>query len=214
MSLRGRYADARVVFSAARNLAERDTRTVVRLDLLLNDAFNAIQDRHLDEALVLLEEGRRSAGDEPDYRVDFECLVVRLAADWAVEARRAGDRALERRWIETAQKSREWISQFVQSGAILTRTGRHSLPLVEGELARAEGRSTPAAWEAAEAELGEKGFPWEAAYASFRRAEALKEIGANPVVVIAGLDQAEATARAIGADGLARWVEDLRGTTQ
>jgi tetratricopeptide (TPR) repeat protein len=214
LASRGRHADARAVFSAARARAQRGMQRTIRLDLLLSEAFNAIQDRRVDDAIGLVEEGRRSANDEPDYRLEFAVYSLRVAAERAVQARIAGDDTLERRWISEARQRGQWIAEFVRSDPVLSRTARHSLPLVAPELSRAEGRPMPGAWQAAVEQLVEMGFPWDAAYASYRRAESLVENGADLVDVVAALDEADAAAGAVGAEGLARWVEELREATR
>jgi DNA-binding CsgD family transcriptional regulator len=94
-------------------------------------------------------------------------------------------------------------------GAAVTGTIRASLLTAEAEWTRVAGHGDPDRWAEAAGAWDELGCPWPTAYARWRLAEALLELGISREEAAAPLRQAWATARGLGARPLLAEVETL-----
>jgi DNA-binding CsgD family transcriptional regulator len=160
-----------------------------------------------------LELGARmiESGDRT-YRGWLLRLLARAEADRSVGPghRRADDRRREAgaRAADAAALCRE----LVAAGHIATVHGG-DLPAcsatADAEATRASGKGDPAAWAAAVSSWDRVGRRFEAAYARYRRAEALLSAGGRRSEAAEELRRAAVTAADLGAAPLAREIETL-----
>jgi DNA-binding CsgD family transcriptional regulator/tetratricopeptide (TPR) repeat protein len=172
--------------------------------------------RH-DQAAMAVAEGLRwiSEQDPEGVPAQLLCLcsapALRLEADraeFAAARRRAADVAAARRRAAPviAMLDRLSDSPSPQARIPLVVCG---LLLARAEQSRLEGRSDPAWWWAAAVAWERLAYPFEAAYARFRQAEALLASGPHHKQAETVLRPAHQTAVALGAAPLQREIELL-----
>jgi DNA-binding CsgD family transcriptional regulator len=117
------------------------------------------------------EDAARAAEAVRALASDVEFPIVTRAADVGVRAE--ADRAERARAARDEDAARAAIEQARAFAAVLPAAAVGARAAAAAEVARAEGRSDPAAWAAASAAWDARGAPFRAAYARWRRAEAL-----------------------------------------
>jgi DNA-binding CsgD family transcriptional regulator/tetratricopeptide (TPR) repeat protein len=169
-----------------------------------------------DEAATAVAEGLRWWAERdhdaahPDY-VRWYPLALRLEADRAEQA--AARRAVEE-VAEGRRRAAPLLAELDQLAATRSASARYAtvssnLLLARAERSRLEGRSDPEQWRAAAAAWEGIGYPFEAAYARFREAEALVAHSSSRRQAERALRSAYQTAVALGAGPLRREVELL-----
>jgi DNA-binding CsgD family transcriptional regulator/tetratricopeptide (TPR) repeat protein len=137
-------------------------------------------------------------------------LGLRIAADRAQVARARHDPAGEQAAVESVRTvAVRTLDLRARATALAHRpeVTRAHQALAEAELGRAEGRSEPDVWRAADA--GAEGGPQRTAYARFREAEAVLASRGDRTRAIDALITAHATATRLGAEPLRREIEGL-----
>jgi DNA-binding CsgD family transcriptional regulator len=164
------------------------------------------------EAELAIWEGRPEAASraaqevcELATRVEVPGATRCAALGVRAEADRA-ERALTLRDAEAAQAASERARRFRDSAAAAPRGLRLS---IEAELARAEGRADPAAWEAAVAAWETWDAPFRAGYARWRWAEALLAQPGGREAAGDALREARAVAQRLGAKPLLGEIDAL-----
>jgi DNA-binding CsgD family transcriptional regulator len=159
-----------------------------------------------------LEEARAAAGRGLALLAGCENgrLVTQLGqAGVEAEAQRA-ETARARRSAGQLAEARQVAARFLEriravaAGQRLTGMAGAELVTAEAEWSRVEGASDPAGWAAAVAAWEALGFPFPAAYARLRQAEAMLAAGAARTAVGPVLRPAWAVARDLGASWLTR----------
>jgi DNA-binding CsgD family transcriptional regulator len=145
----------------------------------------------------------------PDYSLWYP-LALRLEADRAEQA--AARRASE----EVAEARRRAAPLVAELDRLATRPPEARYPIVTANLllaraeqSRLEGRSDPQRWRAAAVAWEQMEYPFEAAYARFREAEALLADGSSRPQAEQALRSAYRTAVALGAAPLRREIGSL-----
>jgi DNA-binding CsgD family transcriptional regulator/tetratricopeptide (TPR) repeat protein len=170
----------------------------------------------VDDAREVLAEGLQMVADDVFAGAVFNfagiySTAARAEADRADRARALGDRET----VACAQgRARDVLGAF---DATLRAFGTRAAPpealahrsLTAAELTRASGRPDAAAWAVAAETWRLLSEPFPAAYADFRRAEALALGGGRPAEVGAPLRAAHAAAVGLGARPLREEVEAL-----
>jgi class 3 adenylate cyclase/tetratricopeptide (TPR) repeat protein len=210
--LRGHLPEADAVLSAARDRASGGAQRSTLGDLAWTEAFAALFERRFDDVRERIREAMTQYNPNPvDPPIEQEWLELLVVIEEAITARADGDEAGEREAIDAARRSVSRMREMAaDAGEMMGWIHRHSLPMLEPELSRAEGRPNPVAWQAAADELRADRFLWDEAYALYRRAEALLDVGAPPGDVAEGIETATTAAEAIGADGIVKWAAELR----
>ena len=213
LTRRGEFTAARAEFDDAERLcppAEQWSVWVGRAELALWEG------RH-DQAATAVAESLRWIGERDPDGVPAELLcrcyvpALQLEADRAESAaarRRAEDVAAARRRAAPviAALARLSNSPSLQAGIPVVAS---NLLLARAEQSRLEGRSDPERWRAAAVALERLAYPFEAAYASFRHAEALLASRPHHKQAEDVLRPAHQTAVALGAAPLQREIELL-----
>jgi DNA-binding CsgD family transcriptional regulator/tetratricopeptide (TPR) repeat protein len=177
----------------------------------------ALGEGRVDEAAEAVGQGLRwfaerdPDGTFPQRSSHWYSLALRLEADRA-------ERAAARRATEEVAEIRQRAAPIVAAVDRLAaaRTPQARYPLVTGHLllaraerSRLEGRSDRERWRAAVAAWERLEYPFEAAYARFRLAEALLAGGSPRDQAVAALRPAHQTAVELGAMPLRREIELL-----
>jgi DNA-binding CsgD family transcriptional regulator/tetratricopeptide (TPR) repeat protein len=177
----------------------------------------ALWEGHDDEAAEAVGQGLRwfaerdPDGTFPQRSSPWYSLALRLEADRA-------ERAVARRATEEVAEIQKRAAPILVAVDRLARarTPQARYPLVTGHLllaqaerTRLEGRSDPERWQTAAAAWERLEYPFEAAYARFRLAEALLAGGSPRGQAEAALRPAHQTAVALGAMPLRREIELL-----
>jgi DNA-binding CsgD family transcriptional regulator len=172
--------------------------------------------RH-DEAGAAVAEGLRwlverdPDGTRAQYRSLWYPLAIRLEADRA-------EQATARRMAEEVAAAQRRAAPVLAALDLLTAsptpqsrypTVASYLVLAQAERSRVEGRSDPERWRAAASTWERLEYPFDAAYARFREAEALLAGGAPRREAEAALRPAHQTVVALGAVPLRREIELL-----
>jgi DNA-binding CsgD family transcriptional regulator len=169
-----------------------------------------------DEAATAVAEGLRwwaerdHDGTHPD-RSRWYPLALRLEAD---RAERAAARRAAEEVAAARRRAAPLLAQLDRLAAARPPQARYpfvvrNLLLARAEQSRLEGRSDPERWRAAGAAWERMDYPFEAAYARFREAEALLAHRAARLQAERPLRSAHQTAVALGAGPLRREVELL-----
>jgi DNA-binding CsgD family transcriptional regulator len=178
---------------------------------------HAVAEGDHDQAATAVAESLRWIAEQDPEGVPAEPLcrcygaALHLEADraeWAAARRRADDLA------EARQRAAPVIAELDRLSNSPSLQARSpvvvcSLLLVRAEQSRLEGRSNPERWEAAAVAWERLAYPFEAAYARFRQAEALLASGPHHKQAEAVLRPAHQTAVALGAAPLRREIELL-----
>jgi DNA-binding CsgD family transcriptional regulator/tetratricopeptide (TPR) repeat protein len=170
-----------------------------------------------DEAAEAISHGqRRLAQRDPDGTFaqrssPWYPLALRLEAD---QAQRAAARRATKEVAEIRQRAAPIVAAVDRLAAARTPQARYPLVtshlvLAQAEQSRLEGRSDPERWRTAAATWERLEYPFEAAYARFRLAEALLAGGSPRDQAAAALRPAHQTAVALGAMPLRREIELL-----
>jgi DNA-binding CsgD family transcriptional regulator len=213
LTRRGEFTAARKEFDDAERLsppAEQWSVWVWRAELALWEG------RH-DQAATAVAESLRWIGERDPDGVPAELLcrcyvpALQLEADRAESAaarRRAEDVAAARRRAAAVIAALDRLSNSpsLQAGIPVVAS---NLLLARAEQSRLEGRSDPERWRAAAVALERLAYPFEAAYASFRHAEALLASRPHHKQAEDVLRPAHQTAVALGAAPLQREIELL-----
>jgi DNA-binding CsgD family transcriptional regulator len=177
LSRRGDFRAARDQLNQALRLSSRSFRDWAWLGAA---ELALYQDDH-DEASMAVAEGLRWCAERdpdgtlPQYSCFWYPMALRLLADQA-------ERAAAQRTADVITKARQQAAPIVAKldRLIATPVPQLRYPVIAGnlllahaELSRLEGRSDPGAWHRAATAWEGLEWPFEAAYASFREAEAL-----------------------------------------
>jgi tetratricopeptide (TPR) repeat protein len=210
LDLRGRRDEANAALARARDGAGRGALRRSLGDLCWVEAHTAILDGRIDEAVDLLREGTPYV-EGGSLVIEYAWLELLVAVARALDARRSRDGVAERSAIESARTIVDQIRGLeVSLGGGMPWVSHHVMPLLAGELDRATGTSDPEVWRIAADELERAHFRWDAAYALYRRAEAVAESNAAESDIAAAIETAKTAAAAIGAGGIVEWTAELR----
>jgi DNA-binding CsgD family transcriptional regulator/tetratricopeptide (TPR) repeat protein len=183
----------------------------------LGPAELAIWEGDDEAAAAAIAEGQRWFADRdpegslPHRAILWYPLVLRLEADRA-------ERAAARRAADEVGAARQRAAPILQAlnRLVDTQAPQAQYPIVTGHLllaqaeeSRLQGRSDPERWRAAGATWERLARPFEAAYATFRQAEALLAERTPRSQVEHTLRPAHDTAVALGAEPLRREIERL-----
>ena len=172
--------------------------------------------RH-DQAATAVAEGLRWIAEQDPEGVPAELLcrcyvpALQLEADqaeWAAARRRAADVAEARRRAAPVIAALDRLSDSPSPQARIPVVVC-GLLLARAEQSRLEGRSDPERWRAAAVAWERLAYPFEAAYAHFRQAEALLAGGQHHKQAESVLRPAHQTAVGLGATPLRRQIELL-----
>jgi DNA-binding CsgD family transcriptional regulator len=164
-----------------------------------------------------LDEARRSVADGLALLAgtdDLQLLTRLYLAGIEAEATRA-EVARARRSAEQLDDARQVAASLRErmraaaAGARPVGTAVADLLTAEAEWSRVEGRADPLRWGSAAVAWDDLGFPFPAAYARFRQADALLGAGAPRVEAGAVLRRAWAVASRLGAGWLEREIASL-----
>ena len=219
--VRGVLLARRGEFTAAReelDLALRLSPPYLRESVWLGQAEFGLWAGRQDQAATAVAEGLRGwAERDPDSTQthpddsDWYPLALRLEADRAEQAaaRQAGEEVAAAR-----QRAAPLVAALDRLAAAGPPQARYpyvvgNLLLARAEQSRLDGRSDPERWRAAATAWERIGWPFEAAYARFREAEALLAHGSSRPQAEQALRSAYRTAVALGAAPLRREIESL-----
>jgi class 3 adenylate cyclase/tetratricopeptide (TPR) repeat protein len=207
LAFRGKTADARVALAQARSRQER-VRWLTLADVFLVGAWVAILEGRLDDAAREAQAAHAGA-DGGDVALYAEWIDLHVAVERAVAARASGlDRVDDAVALTTASIDRLRRLRLSVPG-IRPFFAHQCLPLLDLELSRAKGQPEPAGWQIAAGALHDLGLAWDEAYARYRGAEALVQVGARPAEIAAAANEAIRAANAIGAEGLSTLARQL-----
>jgi DNA-binding CsgD family transcriptional regulator len=162
--VRGDFAAAHEGLGGVRDLLSPASTPETRAHVLELEAELAVWEGRPEEASrVAAEVCELAAGFDIPFAMRSAVLGIRAEADRAERARAGRDASAVR---AASERARGFLSSEA-AGA------RELLLTMEAELARAEGRADPAAWEAAAIAWERREAPFRAAYARWRWAEAL-----------------------------------------
>jgi DNA-binding CsgD family transcriptional regulator/tetratricopeptide (TPR) repeat protein len=213
LSRRGDFQGGREQFEQALQLSLPSYRDLV----WLGAAELALCQGHHDEASMAVAKGlgwcaeRDPDGILPQYSCSWYAMALRLHADQA-------EQAAARRATDAITKARKQAVPIVARLDRLTaaRTPQVRYPIIAGNLllaraeqSRLEGKSDPERWQAAAAAWHQLEYPFHAAYARFREAEALLANGAPREQAKAALRPAYHTTVTLGAAPLRHEIELL-----
>ena len=207
-------------FEAAReqlHLALQLSPPVFRAMALRGPAELALWEGRYDEAGAAVAEGLRwlverdPDGTRAQYRSLWYPLALRLEADRAerAAARRAAEEvAAARRRAAPVLAALDLLAAAPTPQARYLPVAGH-LGLAQAERSRLEGRSDPERWRAAAAAWERLEYPFDAAYARFREADALLGGGASRQQTESVLRAAHQTTIMLGAGPLRHEIELL-----
>jgi DNA-binding CsgD family transcriptional regulator len=219
--VRGVLLARRGEFAAAReelDLALRLSPPYLRDSVWLGQAEFALWAGHQDQAATAVAEGLRGwAERDPDstqihpHDSLWYPLALRLEADRAEQA--AARRAVEE-VAEARRRAAPLVAELDRLQAAPPPQARYpyvlgNLLLARAEQSRLEGRSDPQRWRAAAVAWEQIDWPFEAAYARFREAEALLADRSSRPQAEQALRSAQQTAVALAAAPLRREIELL-----
>ena len=199
-AVRGDFEAAHESRRAVRERHSRGATPEMTAHVLELEAELATWEGRPDDAARAAEEIRTMVSD-----VEFPIVTrgaeagARAEADRAERARAARDEDAARAAIVRARA----FADVVPAVAVAARVA------VAAEVARAEGRSDPAAWAAAIAAWDERGAAFKAAYARWRRAEALLAEGGDRRDAAGELRAAREVAERLGARPLRDEIDAL-----
>jgi DNA-binding CsgD family transcriptional regulator len=199
-AVRGDFEAAHEGWRAVRERHSRSATPEMKAHLLELEAELATWEGRAEDAARAAEEIRTMAPD-----VEFPIITrgaeagARAEADRAERARAARDDGAARAAIARARA----FADGVPAAAVAARIA------VAAEVARAEGRPDPAAWAAAIAAWDARGAPFRAAYARWRRAEALLAEGGDRRDAAGELRAAREVAERLGARPLRDEIDAL-----
>jgi DNA-binding CsgD family transcriptional regulator/tetratricopeptide (TPR) repeat protein len=207
-------------FTAAREEFDRAERLVPpseQWSVWVGRAELALWEGRHDQAATAVAEGLRWIAEQDPEGVPAEllcrCYVPALQveadrAEWAAARRRADDVAAARRRAATVIAALDRLSSLPspQAHVPVVVCG---LLLARAEQSRLEGRSDPERWQAAAVAWERLAYPFEAAYAGYRQAEALLSSGPHHKQAETTLRPAHQRAVALGAAPLRREIELL-----
>jgi DNA-binding CsgD family transcriptional regulator/tetratricopeptide (TPR) repeat protein len=210
---RGEFAAARRQLDLALRLSPPFYRDYAWLWL----AELAVWEGHDEEAGAAIDEARRwYAERDPQGALSERSsfwypLALRLEAD---RAERAAARQAVGELAAARQRAALIVAELDRLAAMRAPQVRYptvtgNLLLARAEQSRLQGRSDPERWREAAAAWQRLGYPFDAAYAHFRQAEALLAGGASRHHAEAALRAAHQTTVALGAEPLRREVEVL-----
>jgi DNA-binding CsgD family transcriptional regulator len=210
---RGRDDPAAGAIAAARGLDVQDAQVEGLLGAA--EAQVALNTGDLQAAHEAAVDGLAAlTGSEPQQEMvptmALAELGLRIEADRAQVARARHDPAGEQAAVESVRTvAVRALDLRARATALAHRpeVTRAHRALAEAELGRAEGRSEPDAWRAADA--GAEGGPQRTAYARFREAEAVLASRGDRARAIDALLTAHATAQRLGAEPLRQEIEGL-----
>jgi ATP/maltotriose-dependent transcriptional regulator MalT len=165
----------------------------------------AIWQRQPDQAGLSVSLGAAALGRQVDP--DLTSWLIALA-ERAVADKVQLDSALKNAGIDADALLRSWIGDQPRHPPVSTARMRAWLAQADAERTR-RGGSDPAAWESAVQAWDDYGDRWQAAYARFRRAEALLAHRAERAVAAEPLARAWAFVEAAGAQPLLAEVTQL-----
>jgi DNA-binding CsgD family transcriptional regulator/tetratricopeptide (TPR) repeat protein len=213
LSRRGDFRRGREQFEQALRLSSWSYRDLVWLGAA---ELALCQGRH-DEASMAVAEGLRWCAERdpdgilPRYSCFWYAMALRLHADQA-------EQAAARRTADAITKARKQavpiVAKLDRLTAAPTPQVRYPivtahLQLARAEQSRLEGRSDPRGWRAATLAWERLEYPFNAAYARFREAEALLAGGASRQQAEPVLRAAHQTTVTLGAGPLRREIELL-----
>jgi DNA-binding CsgD family transcriptional regulator/tetratricopeptide (TPR) repeat protein len=213
LTRQGQFIAAREEFDHA----EQQAPPAEQWSVWVGRAEMALWEGRHDQAATAVAEGLRwIAAREPEgVPAQLSCLcygpALRLEADraeWAAARRRADDIAAARRRATPVIAALDRLSNSPSPQARIPVVVC-SVLLARAEQSRLEGQSDPARWRAAAGAWDRLAYPFEAAYARFRHAEALLASGPHLKQAEAVLRPAHQTAVALGAAPLRREIELL-----
>jgi DNA-binding CsgD family transcriptional regulator/tetratricopeptide (TPR) repeat protein len=218
LACKGRLLTRRGDFAAAREQLDRSLQLSApsdRGEAWLGLAELALWEGRHDDAATAVDEGLRWYAEvDPEGLaslglIAWYTLLLRLEADRAEQAaaRRAPEEVAEARRRAAAVVAELDRLARDQDAAYPNITGR--LLVAQAELSRLEGNSNPERWQAATAAWDRLGRPFDAAYAGYRRAEAILAGGGSRTQAEAALRAAHQTTVTLGAEPLQREVELL-----
>jgi tetratricopeptide (TPR) repeat protein len=217
---RGKFREAQAHLETIEHRVLGGVRELARMYLGLLAELRVWQGR-LSEAREAVNDGlARVVGTDEARSGRLACLGMRVAADWAEQARARHD--LDD--VSTAVRAADVLASRVEAmapnplapGATPIPATPAVVALWNGERSRVHGRSDPAQWEVAGAAWLALRRPYPAAYAQWRQAEALLANRAPRAQVEEPLRAAHAVAARLGAAPLQRELESLarRGRIQ
>ncbi len=196
----GRFADAEIALAAIQQVVPGiPLGRVAAAELAFARDDPQAAERALQGAVDVC-----SMGDAHLVSAQLRWLSVRAAADGveAASARRQGDRVRQHRATAEALAS---VASADAAGALPPM--RAYAALTGAELTRARQQPDPGAWEAAVTGWDALDHPYRAAYARWRRAEALTLTQRDPHTLQRVLQEAHATTSALGARPLREAIE-------
>jgi DNA-binding CsgD family transcriptional regulator len=218
LACRGRLLARRGDFAAARDQLDRSLQLSApseRGEPLFGLAELALWEGRYDDARAAVDEGLRWYAEvDPEGLVSLG-LIAWYALFLRLEADRA-ERAAARRAPEEVAEARRRAAAVVAELDRLARDPNATYPnitgrllLAQAELSRLEGNSNPEQWQAAAAAWNQLGRPFDAAYAGYRRAEALLAGDGSRTQAEVTLRAAHQTTVTLGAEPLQREIELL-----
>ena len=197
--------------------AERLSPSAEQWSVWVGRAELALWEGNHDQAATAVTEGLRWIAEQDPEGVPAELLcrcyvpALQLEADraeWAAARRRAADVAEARRRAAPVIAALDRLSDSPSPQARIPVVVC-GLLLARAEQSRLEGRSDPERWRAAAVAWERLAYPFEAAYAHFRQAEALLAGGQHHKQAESVLRPAHQTAVGLGAAPLRRQIELL-----
>jgi DNA-binding CsgD family transcriptional regulator len=197
--------------------AERLSPPAEQWSVWVGRAELALWEGHHDQAAMAVAEGLRWIAErDPDgVPAQLLCLcsapALQLEADraeWAAARRTPDDLAAARRRAAPVIAALDRLSDSPSPQARIPVVVC-GLLLARAEQSRLEGRSDPERWRAAAVAWERLAYPFEAAYAHFRQAEALLASGQHHKQAESVLRPAHQTAVGLGAAPLRRQIELL-----
>jgi DNA-binding CsgD family transcriptional regulator len=202
---RGDFAAAHEGLRVARDLLGAAATPEMRAYTLALEAEIAVWERQPEAASCAAAEACELGTQvDVDIATRSAALGIRAEADRAERARAGRDAGAAQAAIERARG-------FERSGAA---GGRELLLSIEAELARAEGRADPVAWEAAATAWETGDAPFRAAYARWRWAEALLAGSGGREAAADALRDARSVAQRLGAQPLLGEIDALARRTR
>jgi DNA-binding CsgD family transcriptional regulator len=211
----GRADEARRVLDDVTAFHPDGLPELVRLECAVPAAATLLSEGASAAALEAATTGLEVAAPHVALRLTLAAIGVRAAADLAVRARarrdpRAAEQAAEAAGVCLAEVTTQ--RQILSGWQPPTPSKLAVADLVDAEGTRLRGTSEPARWADVAHAFDAAGLRYQAAYATYRHAEALFQQGGVRVAEApAILRTAYATSIAIGATPLAREIEVLAG---
>ncbi|HEX8858860.1 MAG TPA: AAA family ATPase, partial [Actinomycetes bacterium] len=205
---RGDTAAARANLEAV--LGERRLDPQFAAPLYARRARIATWEGRLDEARASVAEGLALLAGTDDLQLLIRLYLAGIEAE-ATRAETARARRSAEQLDDARQVARRLLERMraVAAGRVAFGSAAADLLTAEAEWSRVEGASDPLRWGAAALAWDDLGFPFPAAYARFRQADALLAAGASRAEAGAVLRRAWAVADGLGAGWLEREIGAL-----